>query len=346
MAALASMDRMDLKEGTDHTLNLNITGTWLEKDIEMNNRIITFLDDNCYLSIYSAIVYVIAIFAGRKFMQSYNRFDLSYILAAWSGSLAIFSVLGTIRFIPNMYYALTEHGFHESVCTRGWTDLPVLAFWTSLFSISKIVELGDTVFIVLRKQPLIFLHWYHHITVLIYTWFSYTDRTSSGRWYISMNYAVHSVMYAYYAMRALKYRAPKWIRMGITIFQLSQMVVGVTIGVYVYKLKQANVPCGMTDNNLKLSFLMYFSYFLLFLKFFYDAYINPPQRLSAPKPSNLTNGVSHNGLKSNGLSNGNGHLDHSHTSNGHMNGSAAKVNGSSNGHTISNGNGYDLRKRN
>ena len=161
--------------------------------------------------------------------------------------------------------------------------IPVVAFWSSLFKISEIIELGHTVFIVLRKQALIFLHWYHHITVLVYTWYGYTVRTSSGRWYLAMNYAVHSVMYSYYAMRALKYRAPKWVRMGITIFQLSQMVVGVTIGVYVYKLKQANIPCGVSDNSFKHSFIMYLSYLFLFAKFFYDAYISPPKQATSSK---------------------------------------------------------------
>jgi len=36
----------------------------------------------------------------------------------------------------------------------------VCGFWTWLFVLSKLPELGDTIFIVLRKQPLIFLHWW------------------------------------------------------------------------------------------------------------------------------------------------------------------------------------------
>lgn len=43
-------------------------------------------------------------------------------------------------------------------------------FWATMFVLSKVPELGDTIFIVLRKQPLIFLHWYHHATVLVYSW--------------------------------------------------------------------------------------------------------------------------------------------------------------------------------
>jgi len=39
--------------------------------------------------------------------------------------------------------------------------------------------------------------------VLIYSWFSYTEYTSSARWFIVMNYCVHSVMYSYYALSAI-----------------------------------------------------------------------------------------------------------------------------------------------
>jgi hypothetical protein len=36
----------------------------------------------------------------------------------------------------------------------------------SFFTVSKVFELWDTFFIVVRKRPLILLHWYHHVTVL------------------------------------------------------------------------------------------------------------------------------------------------------------------------------------
>ena len=35
----------------------------------------------------------------------------------------------------------------------------VSGFWSSLFVLSKVPELGDTIFIILRKQQLKFLHW-------------------------------------------------------------------------------------------------------------------------------------------------------------------------------------------
>ena len=45
---------------------------------------------------------------------------------------------------------------------------------------------------------------YHHITVLAYSFFCLSQYTANARWFILMNYTVHSIMYSYYACRALR----------------------------------------------------------------------------------------------------------------------------------------------
>ncbi|CAG0924713.1 unnamed protein product [Notodromas monacha] len=149
----------------------------------------------------------------------------------------------------------------------------VTAVWTWWFAHSKLLELGDTVFIVLRKRHLMFLHWYHHITVLVYTWFSMSNFSSHGRWFVTCNLAIHAVMYSYYAVRALGIRIPRSISMAVTSSQLLQMILGIFISVSAYGFKRRGVPCSATTANLFASSLMYMSYFLLFLKFFFDAYL-------------------------------------------------------------------------
>jgi hypothetical protein len=48
---------------------------------------------------------------------------------------------------------------HQIICFSFIEDDRVSGFWALMFVLSKVPELGDTIFIVLRKQPLIFLHW-------------------------------------------------------------------------------------------------------------------------------------------------------------------------------------------
>ncbi|XP_017876926.2 elongation of very long chain fatty acids protein 6, partial [Ceratina calcarata] len=170
--------------------------------------------------------------------------------------------------------------FIEQDCVSG--------FWTWMFVLSKLPELGDTIFIVLRKQPLIFLHWYHHITVLLYSWFSYTEYTASARWFVVMNYFVHSVMYSYYALKAMRYRPPKGISMLITTLQLAQMVIGCAINIMAYQyLEGGQIDCHISHVNVRLGLVMYFSYFVLFARFFQQAYL----KKAAAKKKSYTNGT-------------------------------------------------------
>lgn len=88
----------------------------------------------------------------------------------------------------------------ESFCFRKEHN-HATAFWSWVLLMSKVVELGDTAFIVLRKQNLMFLHWYHHVTTLMSWWVMYHWYEPNQLWYIVMNSFVHSLMYSYYALR-------------------------------------------------------------------------------------------------------------------------------------------------
>ena len=66
----------------------------------------------------------------------------------------------------------------------------------------------------------------HTHAVFIYCWYSYAFPISSGIWFGVINFAVHGVMYAYYAVRASGRRPPKWVAQCVTSIQLSQMFGG------------------------------------------------------------------------------------------------------------------------
>lgn len=81
-------------------------------------------------------------------------------------------------------------------------------------------------------------------------------------------------MYTYYGLRAIGVHIPKTLAMALTSIQLSQMVVGVVVNVYAYRMKIRNIECDMPLRHIYLGFLMYASYFFLFAHFFYKAYMN------------------------------------------------------------------------
>ena len=61
----------------------------------------------------------------------------------------------------------------------------------------------------LAKRRLIFLHWWHHATVLLYCWHSYGTQIATGLWFATMNYFVHALMYAYYGCMGVERLRPR-----------------------------------------------------------------------------------------------------------------------------------------
>jgi len=249
-----------------------------EKEFEYQEPY-AWMRENWTVCFYYIGAYMILVFGGQHFMQSRPRFELRGLLVFWNFLLALFSIMGTCRTLPEMVHTLWNYGFYHSVCLRSYAEAnTVSSFWTWAFVLSKVPELGDTVFIILRKQPLIFLHWYHHASVLIYTWYSYSELIAPARWFVVMNYIVHSTMYSYYGLKALRYNVPKSIAMVITALQLTQMIIGCYVNVWAYQVKTSGETCLVSFNNLNMSLLMYASYFVLFARFFYKAYFAPKKQ--------------------------------------------------------------------
>ena len=130
----------------------------------------------------AVFLYLIFCYFGQKIMKDQKPFGLLSLLSVWNLFLSVFSAYGAIRTVPHMLYRIYSLPFEQTVCESPHTAFGAGAcgLAVQLFIISKIPELIDTVFIVLRKKPLIFLHWYHHVTVLLYCWNSYVTESAAG----------------------------------------------------------------------------------------------------------------------------------------------------------------------
>ncbi|CAJ0587085.1 unnamed protein product, partial [Mesorhabditis spiculigera] len=224
-----------------------------------------------YYSIYIALAYVFIIHGLERWMRNRKPWHLKGPLVVWNGALAIFSAVATWRYGIEFVNTVTTRPIYDSICYSTDPEQPA-SFWACLFAISKVVELGDTVFIILRKRPLIFLHWYHHAVVLVYVWHAAVELTAAGRWFIFMNYGVHAIMYTYYTLAALSIRLPKAVSMTVTTLQTTQMLVGVAISCCVLYIKNQGYVCQQSFENLALCFAIYSSFAVLFMNFFRKAY--------------------------------------------------------------------------
>lgn len=129
---------------------------------------IKWFKNNWTLSIYISIAYISFVYFGTKVMKNREKFDLRLPLTVWSLILCFYSLASTIRLVPELWNTYQNLGFKGSILDVSYRQDNRIIFWIWLFIWSKVIELGDTVFIILRKQKLIFLHWYHHFTTLTF----------------------------------------------------------------------------------------------------------------------------------------------------------------------------------
>ena len=76
------------------------------------------------------------------------------------------------------------------------------------------------------------------------------------------------------------------------------MAIGVGVTIAIYLRKKAGLSCSETDKVMYCGMIMYSSYLVLFVNFFYHTYVR-----KSSKEGSAQNGVVHNGV-ANGVANG------------------------------------------
>mmetsp|Transcript_37085 Transcript_37085/g.56983 ORF Transcript_37085/g.56983 Transcript_37085/m.56983 type:complete len:302 (-) Transcript_37085:175-1080(-) len=222
-----------------------------------------------------SITYLALVYGGKSYFATREPWDfVKPVLGYWNLFLSIFSFMCALRCWPHAYHNFTTYGKESFFCAN-----PEIAFgsgstglWCFLFTVSKVFELFDTMFIVVRKKKLLFLHVFHHSVVLLVAWHSYITHEVAGVLAVSLNSTVHTFMYFYYYLNSINVKGvipPQFI----TIIQLLQFVIGGAVILYEAYLF-FNVPtCHIKWNHVVIALPLIFFFFYLFADFFYQRYV-------------------------------------------------------------------------
>lgn len=232
------------------------------------------------LPISVVLAYLVMVRYGPRYMNSRPPFKLRAVSRIWNLSIAFFSICGASVCVPHLLHQLQTHGFWYTVCADVYelAGMGPPALWATLFTWSKLLELFDTALLILKKRPVITLHWFHHASVIGFAWAAWAYETPAALWYGAMNYSVHAIMYTYFALTASsRFRAAALsVAPAITALQISQFAFGTVVNVYAgYSYLTPSVGCAIRPPILYIAASLYVAYGLLFVRLFVDRYLRP-----------------------------------------------------------------------
>lgn len=226
-------------------------------------------------------VYVVSILAaylyfcvslGPRLMKNREAFNIRPIVVAYNVIMVGLSFF-FCGLTLNLTYIGQQIGPYNIVCQGTSRTDTVLLYWGWWYMLTKIGELIDTVFFVLRKKNnhISFLHLLHHSLALATVWMDINNGiTGQVAMFPILNTAVHVVMYSYYGITALpeSIRPNLWWKKYVTQFQIVQF-----FALMVHGLMPFVFDCGFPKTMASFMVLEAALFTCLFSDFYYKNYI-------------------------------------------------------------------------
>ncbi|KAG1052514.1 hypothetical protein G6F43_005363 [Rhizopus delemar] len=226
----------------------------------------------------TCITYFILIFGGQFLLKDSPAFKLKIPFMIHNVLLTLVSGILLVLMIEQIFPIIYHQGFLAAICDQSsWTQPLELLYYLNY--LVKYWELIDTIFLVLKKKKLEFLHYYHHSLTMVLCYSQLNGKTSVSWVVITLNLAVHVLMYYYYFRTAAG--AKIWWKKYLTTMQITQFVIDLNIVyfctytyfAYTYWPHLPNMgSCAGTESSALFGCALLSSYLLLFINFYRMTY--------------------------------------------------------------------------
>ncbi|XP_058494032.1 ELOVL fatty acid elongase 8b [Solea solea] len=223
------------------------------------------------------LLYLGVVWAGPRLMKHREPVDLRVVLIVYNFAMVGLSAYMCYEFLVTSW--LSNYSYLCQPVDYSTSPLAMrmagVCWW---FFFSKVIELSDTIFFILRKKSsqVTFLHVYHHAT-MIFNWWAGVKYVAGGQsFFIGLvNTFVHIVMYSYYGLAAVGPHMQKylWWKRYITRLQLLQFVMFLLHTGY-----NLFTECDFPDSMNTLVFGYCVTLIILFSNFYYQSYLNKKKK--------------------------------------------------------------------
>jgi len=224
-------------------------------------------------------IYLSTLYIGSTIMKDRKPLKLARLFQIHNLLLSAGSALLLALMLQEIVPIIINDGFFNAICNRSsWT--PRLETYYMVNYLFKYWELADTLFLVVKKKPLAFLHVYHHSATAVLCYTQLNGGTSISWTVIVLNLFVHVIMYYYYWATACGYKI--WWKRYVTVLQISQFILDLglvyygTYSHFAHIYPSANLPhrgdCSGTEYAALQGCAILSSYLVLFISFYRKTY--------------------------------------------------------------------------